>query len=66
MTEKQKQETEEKIWNFLRGYEHIFTTVQPTLTYSIASNKFCMKNALLIKLPKDLKEELLTILDVCN
>ena len=66
MTEKQKLETEEKIWNLLNGYEHIFTTVQPTLTYSIASDRFYMKKELLRKLPKEIKDELLAILDECK
>ncbi len=66
MTKKQKLETEEKIWNLLKGYDHIFKTVQPTLTYSISSNRFCMQKELLTKLPKDLQNELLTILDICK
>lgn len=57
----QKQETEEKIWKLLRGYENIYKTEQPTFTYSTLSDSFLMKKELLSKLPKEIADKLLTI-----
>jgi hypothetical protein len=65
MTENQKQIVERKIWDLLKGYEHIYTTVQPTLTYINETDKFCMKKELLEKLPMHLRNELLNFVIVC-
>ena len=62
MTSRQKIETEEKIWNLLIGYEEIYKKVQPTLSFSTDNKIFLMKNELLEKLPKCVKEKLLKLL----
>ena len=65
MTDTQKNQTEEKIWKLLRGYEGIYKTTQPTLTYSISDETFYMQRQLLSKLPKQVVKELLNLVKIC-
>lgn len=65
MTESQRTVIEEKIWKLLNGYENIYSSIQPTLTYSIEKNEFCMKKEILEKLPPNVSNELLKLLKIC-